>query len=85
MKISLNVCKRCHSLNVIKPGMKFFTWGGGINDTENTYYCCYRHRDCTMFRGIPPLFLKESFENEDVPERCEFRMEYELTEWNKED
>jgi len=83
MKISLEVCKGCNCpyLRVTKPDEKF-AWVGCMNDTENTYYCCNRHRDCTIFRGIPPILLKEDFENDDVPNLCEMMAEYKLRVWN---
>ena len=83
MKINLEVCQGCNCpyLCVMKPGMKF-AWRSIINTTDNTYYCCNAHRDCTKFRGVPPIFLKESFEDDDVPELCEMMAEYKLREWN---
>jgi hypothetical protein len=83
MKISLEVCQgyNCLFLCVMKPGDKI-AWMGGINTTEDTYYCCNRHLYCTEFNGIPPIRPKCKFEEDDVPKRCEMMAEYKLREWN---
>lgn len=72
-KINLEICKSCPYLDVVKPGEKYLF---DTNNSNEPYYACNRHRDCTEYKGFPPYLPKDKFEQDYVPRSCEMREEY---------